>query len=159
MAVALAAVSSPAAISPAAEAPSAPVESMPQPAMGEAPMAVATHDPHAVSARPIMVRQPEFPVDARLDGIEGWVRFTYVIGRDGAVKSVDIVDAKPRNVFEPAVRKAVRSWRFEPILIDGVPAERQITQTIEFALGRAQRDEEVCYYETGTRICREREPH
>ena len=106
-----------------------------------------------------MIRQPEFPVDARLDGIEGWVRFTYVIGRDGTVKSVEIVDAKPRNVFEPAVRKAVRSWRFEPILIDGVPAERQITQTIEFALGRAQRDEDICYYETGTRICRERAPH
>ena len=105
-------------------------------------------------ARPVSGDEPEFPIDARLDGVEGWVKFSYVIGRDGAVRNVQIVAARPREVFESAVRKAVRGWRFEPIVVDGVAVEREMTQTIQFSLGRAQSDEEICLHETGTRLCR-----
>ncbi len=103
--------------------------------------------------RPIAGRDPEFPVDARLDGIEGWVKFSYTIGEDGDVHSVQIIDAKPRNVFETAVRRAVRSWRFDPIIVDGRPVEREMTQMIEFSLGAAADSEEICQ-RTGTRVCR-----
>ena len=66
----------------------------------------------------VLQAQPEFPDRARLDSIEGWVTVSYVIGRDGRVSDVAIVAAQPRNVFEGAVRKAVRSWRFEPVTVD-----------------------------------------
>jgi bla regulator protein BlaR1 len=104
--------------------------------------------------RPVSGEEPEFPIDARLDGIEGWVKFSYVIGRDGTVRNVQIVAARPREVFESAVRKAVRGWRFEPIVVDGTAVEREMTQTIQFTLGRAVTDEELCLHETGTRLCR-----
>jgi TonB family protein len=104
--------------------------------------------------RPVSGEEPEFPIDARLDGIEGWVKFSYVIGRDGSVRNVQIVAARPREVFESAVRKAVRGWRFEPIVVDGAAVEREMTQTIQFTLGRAVTDEEICLHETGTRLCR-----
>lgn len=106
------------------------------------------------ATRPVSGEAPEFPIDARLDGIEGWVKFSYTIGRDGAVRNVQIVAARPRDVFESAVRKAVRGWRFEPMQVDGVPIEREMTQTIQFSLGRAVTDEEICWHETGTRLCR-----
>ncbi len=103
--------------------------------------------------KPIAGRDPEFPVDARLDGIEGWVKFSYMIAEDGSVHSVRIIDAQPRNVFENAVRRAVRGWRFEPIIVAGRAAEREMTQMIEFSLGAAAEAEEICQ-RTGTRVCR-----
>lgn len=106
------------------------------------------------ATRPVSGEDPEFPMDARLDGVEGWVKFSYTIGRDGSVHNVQIVAAKPRNVFETAVRKAVRGWRFEPIVVDGAAVEREMTQTIQFSLGRAVAGEDICWHETGTRLCR-----
>jgi TonB family protein len=99
--------------------------------------------------------QPEFPAKARADSIEGWVTVSYVIGRDGRVSNVDIVAAQPRNVFESAVRRAVRSWRFEPTTVDGSAVETKKTQTIRFSLSDVQpAGVEECAVNTGTRICR-----
>jgi TonB family protein len=104
----------------------------------------------------ILQPQPEFPDRARLNSIEGWVTVSYVIGRDGRVSNVAIVAAQPRNVFEGAVRKAVRSWRFEPVIVDGRPVEQEKTQTIRFSLSDVQPvgGEEECTASTGSRICR-----
>jgi TonB family protein len=111
------------------------------------------HDSQA-RAIAILQEQPEFPDRARLDSIEGWVTVSYVIGRDGRVSDVSIVAAQPRNVFEGAVRKAVRSWRFEPVTVDGRPIEQKKTQTIRFSLSDVQPTEEMCMASTGSRICR-----
>ncbi len=117
-----------------------------EPAGGEDPQARAIA---------ILQPQPEFPDRARQDSIEGWVTVSYVIGRDGRVSDVSIVAAQPRNVFEGAVRKAVRAWRFEPVTIDGRAVEQKKTQTIRFSLSDAQpQGDEVCTVSTGTRICR-----
>jgi len=103
----------------------------------------------------ILQPQPEFPDKARADSIEGWVTVSYVIGRDGRVSNVDIVAAQPRNVFESAVRRAVRSWRFEPMTVDGTTVEQKKTQTIRFSLSDVQpADADDCTVSTGTRICR-----
>ncbi|HJS21873.1 MAG TPA: TonB family protein [Steroidobacteraceae bacterium] len=102
----------------------------------------------------VLQPQPEFPDRARIDSIEGWVTVSYVIGRDGRVSDVAIVAAQPRNVFEGAVRKAVRSWRFQPVTVDGRPVEQKKTQTIRFSLSDGQPSEEMCLASTGSRICR-----
>jgi TonB family protein len=104
----------------------------------------------------ILQSQPEFPAKAREDSIEGWVTVSYVIGRDGRVSNVDIVAAQPRNVFESAVRRAVRSWRFEPTTVDGTAVETRKTQTIRFSLSDDVQPAgvEECAVNTGTRICR-----
>ncbi len=108
----------------------------------------------------ILQLQPEFPDKARQNSIEGWVTVSYVIGRDGRVSNVDIVAAQPRNVFESAVRRAVRSWRFEPMTVDGSTVEQKKTQTIRFSLSdvQPQGGEEVCAVSTGSRICRPANP-
>ncbi len=144
------------AVAPMAASSVAPSPAASQPASTNTQSAAsgsAAAAPAAPEARPVYGRAPEFPVDARLDGIEGWVKFTYTIGKDGTVRNVRIVEAEPRNVFENAVRRAVRSWRFEPMMAEGRAVEREITQVIEFALGRAASDGEPCQA-TGTRLCR-----
>jgi len=144
---------------PTATAPTAPIATpRNEPASGSAIAPEQHSERNGPAARRIAFRAPEFPQDARLDGIEGWVRFTYTIGRDGNVSDVRVLDAQPRYVFEQAVKRAVRQWRFEPIFQDGVPVERDVTQTIEFALGKATDDEEArCVPGTGTRLCHKKE--
>jgi TonB family protein len=102
----------------------------------------------------VLQPQPEFPDRARLDSIEGWVTVSYVIGRDGRVYDVAIVAAQPRNVFEGAVRKAVRSWRVEPVTVAGRAVEQKKTQTIRFSLSDGAPAEAACAPSTGSRICR-----
>lgn len=115
-----------------------------------------TGEAHAARAIAILQPQPEFPARAREDSIEGWVTVSYVIGRDGRVSNVAIVAAQPRNVFESAVRRAVRSWRFKPVIIDGEAVEQEKTQTIRFSLSDGQPfSEELCTVSTGSRICRQ----
>lgn len=150
------------AVAQAAVGAPAPLAAAPEPTIDEGSAGGSTSVPAeapAVANRatvPVSGEAPEFPIDARLDGIEGWVKFSYTIGVDGEVHNVQIVAARPRNVFESAVRKAVRGWRFEPLAVDGVPVEREMTQTIQFSLGRAMAGEEMCWHETGTRLCRRR---
>lgn len=129
---------------------------------GAAPQ-IGVPDTSIASTRPdsqaraiaILQAQPEFPDRARIDSIEGWVTVSYVIGRDGRVSNVAIVAAQPRNVFEGAVRKAVRSWRFEPVTVDGQTVEQKKTQTIRFSLSDVQpSSEDMCMESTGSRICR-----
>ncbi len=126
----------------------------PQIGVPDASLAATSPDSQA-RAIAILQAQPEFPDRARLDSIEGWVTVSYVIGRDGRVSNVSIVAAQPRNVFEGAVRKAVRSWRFEPVTVDGQHVEQKKTQTIRFSLSDVQPlNEDMCMESTGSRICR-----
>ena len=98
----------------------------------------------------ISLEQPEFPTAARMSGIEGWVTVNYTIDDKGRVSDVRIVDAKPRKVFDSAVRKAVHNWRFEPTVVDGQPVARVMTQTIQFSLDYKM----ICNADpaTGTRL-------
>jgi TonB family protein len=133
----------------AAEAPQAPELDPASSAQGTGPSIESTVKA-LPAARAIWLEQPEFPIAARLSGIEGWVTVNYKIEENGRVSDVQIVDAKPRKVFESAVRKAVRNWRFEPLIIDGQATVRRMTQTIQFSLDYKM----ICSADpaTGTRL-------
>ncbi len=133
----------------AAEAPQAPEPDPIASAQGTGPSLEAAAG-SLPAARAIWLEQPEFPIAARLSGIEGWVTVNYKIDEKGRVSEVQIVDAKPRKVFESAVRKAVRNWRFEPLIIDGQATVRRMTQTIQFSLDYKM----ICSADpaTGTRL-------
>ncbi len=132
-----------------------PSGSAPQVGFERGDLTASKSDSQVARAIAILQPQPEFPDRARQDSIEGWVTVSYIIGRDGRVSDVAIVAAQPRNVFEGAVRKAVRSWRFEPVTVDGQTVEQKKTQTIKFSLSDVQPvGDETCTVSTGTRICR-----
>ncbi|HKE43271.1 MAG TPA: TonB family protein [Steroidobacteraceae bacterium] len=151
----------PEAAQSSATQPAAPAEAVPEPVASTqgagpavptaaAPASTTPVAPSMPAARPIWVQQPEFPVAARLSGIEGWVTVSYTIDNKGRVSDVDIVDAKPTKVFDSAVRKAVRNWRFEPTVVDGQSVARRMTQTIQFSLDYKM----ICSADpsTGTRL-------
>ena len=70
-----------------------------------------------------LVRQvaPVYPPQAKQARIQGTVRFAAIIGKDGAVQSLQLLSGHPLLV--PAAQDAVKQWVYEPTLVDGKPVE------------------------------------
>lgn len=92
--------------------------------------------PQALDAGvPVFQVPPLYPPRARRAGIEGVVTVEFTIADDGSVKDPRIVSAEPPRVFERAVLRAIRRWRFQPRRVDGRAvawrARKQITFRLE----------------------------
>ena len=83
---------------------------------------------------PIVRIDPQWPREALIEGIEGYVVVEVTIGADGSVKDVRIIRSEPKRVFDRNVMKAVLKWKFKPRIINGVPVERKAIQMLEFTL-------------------------
>jgi protein TonB len=71
--------------------------------------------PRAPNTRPIYREQPDFPAEAaRADITSGTVRARMSVDPSGRVVKVEILDARPRKVFDRAVMTALARWKFEP---------------------------------------------
>jgi len=83
---------------------------------------------------PVVRIEPQYPREALVKGIEGWVRVEFTILEDGGVDAVEVVASDPRGVFERNAVRAVLRWKFKPRIVDGRPVRRLGAQTIEFQL-------------------------
>jgi protein TonB len=83
---------------------------------------------------PIVRIEPQYPREALLKGMEGWVRLAFTIQEDGSVCDVAVVEAEPARVFNRNAVRAVLRWKFKPRIVDGQPVRRQGQQVIEFKL-------------------------
>jgi len=63
--------------------------------------------------------EPKYPPPALHNRIEGVVVAKIVIGIDGRVTDIELVQTHP--AFERAVRAAIEGWVFKPHLVDGRP--------------------------------------
>lgn len=79
--------------------------------------------------RAIVSPQPEYPIRARRDGIEGEVHAEFTVTASGRVTAIAITGSEPRNVFDRAVRDALADWRFE----SGARSHR-MSRVFEFTL-------------------------
>ncbi len=66
--------------------------------------------------------------------IQGTVRFTATIGKDGKIRDLQLVSGNPVLV-QPA-RDAVKQWQYRPTTLDGEPVEVITQIDVEFALNR-----------------------
>lgn len=85
--------------------------------------------------RPSQRVAPRYPPRARADGVTGHVKLRLLVGADGAVLQVKVVEAAPSGVFEQEATEAIRRWRFKPALYHGQPVKLWVTQTLRFDLG------------------------
>ncbi|RKU24262.1 energy transducer TonB [Candidatus Poribacteria bacterium] len=83
---------------------------------------------------PIVRINPQYPRQALIDGTEGYVKFEVLIGKDGNVLDVKVIEAAPGRVFVREALRAVRRWVFKPRVVEGVPVERWATTSIVFEL-------------------------
>lgn len=84
--------------------------------------------------RPLSRAIPEYPVRARARGVEGAVNLSVLVGEDGAVRDVVVLESEPAGVFEEAAKAAVRAWRFEPGRYQGQAVQVRVQQLVRFTL-------------------------
>ena len=74
---------------------------------------------------------PQYPSRAQRRNLEGYVELQFLVRADGSVdaSSIEVLAARPGNVFEEAAERAIASWQFEPA--NGL---RRARQRLEFQL-------------------------
>jgi protein TonB len=85
------------------------------------------------AARLIYQPMPVYPEPPRRYRIQGTVRLQAIIASDGTIHNLTVLDGHPMLI--PAALEAVRQWRYEPTLLNGVPVEVETTIEVNFRLG------------------------
>ena len=83
---------------------------------------------------PIVRITPQYPREALLHGIEGWVRVEFTINPDGSVRDPIVVNSQPARIFDRPAIQAVLRWKFKPRFVDGEAIARRAVQVIDFRL-------------------------
>ncbi len=79
---------------------------------------------------------PSYPSDALKKGIEGWVELAFTVMPNGSVDEVEVRNASPAEVFDDAAIKAIRQWRFEPVVRNGKAVQQRAMVRLRFAEGQ-----------------------
>ena len=85
---------------------------------------------------PLVHIEPIYPRKARKLRKQGYVIAKFTITKQGNVKDVTIIEAKPKSFFERSAKRALLQWRFRPKMQDGHAVEQQALQRIDFRLDR-----------------------
>jgi protein TonB len=62
------------------------------------------------------------------------VRLTAIIGRDGAIRNLQVMSGHP--LLTPAALEAVKQWRYQPTLLNDEPVEVITQIEVNFTLSR-----------------------
>jgi TonB family protein len=109
---------------------------------GEAVLTIGTEDAipnarirvggNAQSAKLIYRPVPHYPVEPKQAHIQGVVKLYALIGRDGAVKELNVISGHP--LLTPAAVEAVKQWVYQPTLLNGNPIEVETEIDVNFTL-------------------------
>jgi TonB family protein len=75
---------------------------------------------------------PQYPADALEAKAQGVVILDVILDADGVPVEVEVTRSQP--MLDAAAIEAVRQWRYEPTLLNGVPVPVALTVTLNFAL-------------------------
>jgi periplasmic protein TonB len=78
--------------------------------------------------------EPIFPTLARQAGREGRVELHALIGPNGTIQSLQVLEGDP--MFYPSALDAVRQWRYRPTILNGRPVEVDTHITVIYKLNR-----------------------
>jgi len=110
---------------------------VPPPTVVKDPVKPAQHEPlriggNVLEAKLIHKVIPIYPAMARAARISGTVHLIGVIGRDGTVQHLQLVDGHP--LLTQAALDAVRQWVYRPTLLNGDPVEVVAPIEVKFVL-------------------------
>jgi protein TonB len=77
---------------------------------------------------------PLYPPLAKQARIQGVVRFTAIIGKDGTIQNLQLVSGHPLLV--ESAKQAVSQWQYKPTLLNGDPVEVVTTIEVNFTLSQ-----------------------
>ncbi len=99
----------------------------------EAQGAPATIDSGVMARKALTQKAPVYPQAAKEHRASGSVVIRVLIGRDGRIRSMALVTT-PDPDLAIAALAAVRSWTYEPYLLNGQPTEVDTIITVNFHL-------------------------
>ncbi|PSV49837.1 energy transducer TonB [Photobacterium indicum] len=73
--------------------------------------------------------EPRYPARAMKQKAEGYVVLSFTIDPQGRPTTIDVIDAKPRRLFEKEAVRALRKWKYQPKVVDG-KSIAQVGQTV-----------------------------
>jgi protein TonB len=99
------------------------------------PPAPSTHPPRVsrmMEGNLIYRVQPQYPTLARQARVQGTVLLRALIGRDGKIENLQVLNGHPLLV--QAAVDAVRQWRYRPYYLNSEPIEVETQVTVNFTL-------------------------
>jgi protein TonB len=78
--------------------------------------------------------RPVYPPLAKQARIQGTVRFTAIIGKDGTIQNLTLISGHPLLV--QSATEAVKQWRYKPTLLNGEPVEVVTQIDVNFTLNQ-----------------------
>jgi TonB family protein len=83
-----------------------------------------------------LIRQirPVYPADAKAARIQGVVKLSAVIAKDGTIKQLEVISGHP--LFIAPTLEAVRQWVYETTLLNGSPVEVQTQIDVNYTLSQ-----------------------
>jgi len=91
------------------------------------------------AAQLIRCVKPAYPERAKARRIQGAVKLSAVIGRDGSFHKVQPLSGHP--ILQAAAREAVEWWQYVPTSLDGNPVDTVTQIEIVFPLDNSSADE------------------
>src|SRR5712671_4010858 len=85
---------------------------------------------NVIAANLVRKITPVYPQLAKQARIQGVVRFTAIIGKDGTIQNLTLVSGHP--LLLEAARQAVSQWQYKPTLLNGEPVEVVTTIDVNF---------------------------
>lgn len=77
---------------------------------------------------------PPYPAIAKAAGVEGTVVLQATISKTGTIENLRV--ASGPEMLQQAALDAVKTWRYRPYLLDGLPVEVETTVNVVFKLAR-----------------------
>lgn len=105
-----------------------------QPIVPSVPTPSVVHVTHIDPALLVHRVDPIFPTLPRQTGREGRVELHALIGIDGAVRSLQVLEGDP--MFFQSALDAVSQWRYKPTFLNGHPVEVDTHITVIYKLNR-----------------------
>lgn len=81
---------------------------------------------------PLVENAPQYPTQAALGGIEGWVLTEFTINKEGLVEeeSIEVIDAEPAEIFNRSAMRALARFEFAPPRRRGEPVDIEGVQYV-----------------------------
>ena len=86
---------------------------------------------HTTEAMLLTKVVPEYPMIARISGLQGEVKLHAFVDRNGNIESLTVL-GNPPPVFAKAALDAVKQWKYRPYVLNGEPVEIETFITVTF---------------------------
>jgi periplasmic protein TonB len=73
---------------------------------------------------------PNYPEEARQQGIQGTVLLKVTINKEGKVYKTELISGHPS--LAPAAIEAVQRWTYRPYVLNGVPVDVETQVQVRF---------------------------